>query len=1043
MKKSFKEQLEELNSAQRKAVDEIDGPVMVVAGPGTGKTQILAARIANILEKTDTQAYQILCLTYTDAGVVAMRERLERFIGPLAYRVHIHTFHSLCNEIIQFNGSYFGYNNLKAASDLDVIEILQEMIDELPIDHVLKRLKNDVYYDVWNFKSLFEIIKKENLSVDEIKIKAAHFLKEKEDNGEFLYQRKTGEFNKGDFNIKKYNEAKLSVDKLTAAVELYEVYIRKMIERKLYDFNDMILWVLNAFKTDKNFLLNYQERFLYFLVDEFQDTNGAQLQLVDYLAEYWDIPNLFIVGDEDQSIFRFQGANIDNIKKFEEQYKRDLKITQLTQNYRSSQLILNASRSLMNLNGEVKEPLVASHSKVAELNEKPHLISYFNPLHEAIGIGNKIKTLHAQGVSYSEIAVLYNKHKQVEDLMNFFNANGIPYSTKRKINVLNELLVKKLLIILEYIDLESNKPFSGDHLLFQILNFDFYQIKAIDIAKLSTEIKYKKWREYLNDHFNQQKDLFSSISSNDSISELKRVISDLEYWIKEAINSTVPQLLEKIIAKGGVLSYVMQANDKRWQMQVLRTFFEFVKEESSKNPNLSLRQLLNLVERYNEFGISIEAMKIMQVSDSVNLMTLHGSKGLEFEHVFIIRCVENEWLKTKSDNVFSFNKIYLNQDNQNADIDELRRLFYVGMTRAKKSLTLSFFRQDLKEKEVTKLQFISELIEQTNLEIKEESVEESLVIEFESQFYFNNHIKDFELIDHQYIDELLANYTLSATHLNTYLKCPVTFYFNHVIKVPSAKSPSASFGTAIHSALELFFKSMQNNDEKQLPTLDELLQHYEKSLFLNKDCFTDKEYKRYLANGLLILPKYYNRYKDEWQKNTIFNLEKNFHHIEYKGIPIKGKLDRINFNGRQAHVIDFKTGKWEEGKKKCVGPVAIKDTDEYTQGGDYWRQMVFYHLLIEYDSKREWTMNTGEMDFVEPNKHDEFYKHQFTITPNDVEIVANQIKNTYKSIKNHEFEKGCGEEYCQWCNFVKYYLKKEIFISEFIEKSENEELNQA
>ena len=148
-----------LNVAQKEAVNHIEGPVMVVAGPGTGKTEILAARIANILKQTDTKAHNILCLTYTNAGVVAMRERLLKFIGPLAYRVNIHTFHSLCNEIIQFNGSYFGYNNLKPASDLDKIEIMQQLMDELPSNNALKRLKGEIYYDVKNLLKLFNVLK--------------------------------------------------------------------------------------------------------------------------------------------------------------------------------------------------------------------------------------------------------------------------------------------------------------------------------------------------------------------------------------------------------------------------------------------------------------------------------------------------------------------------------------------------------------------------------------------------------------------------------------------------------------------------------------------------------------------------------------------------------------------------------------------------------------------------------------------------------------------------------------------------------------------
>ncbi len=224
----FETLINSLNTAQRNAVNTIDGPVMVVAGPGTGKTQILAARIANILNTTDTPPYQILCLTYTDAGVVAMRERLLKFIGPAAYRVNIHTFHSLCNEIIQHNNNYFGYSNLNPASDLDAIEIVQEMIDELPNDSILKRLKGEIYYDVPNFRNLFKIMKEENLDSDELIQMANEQFKAREEEEEFIYKRNGKGFQKGDLNEKKHKDEREKTDRLIAAVGQFKIFQNKM-----------------------------------------------------------------------------------------------------------------------------------------------------------------------------------------------------------------------------------------------------------------------------------------------------------------------------------------------------------------------------------------------------------------------------------------------------------------------------------------------------------------------------------------------------------------------------------------------------------------------------------------------------------------------------------------------------------------------------------------------------------------------------------------------------------------------------------------------
>ncbi|MES2616846.1 MAG: ATP-dependent DNA helicase [Bacteroidota bacterium] len=1027
-----------LNTAQQHAVNTIDGPVMVVAGPGTGKTQILAARIANILQKTDTPPYQILCLTYTDAGVVAMRERLLKFIGPAAYRVNIHTFHSLCNEIIQHNNNYFGYSNLNPASDLDAIEIVQEMIDELPNDSILKRLKGEIYYDVPNFRNLFKIMKEENLDSDTLIQMANEQFKAREEEEEFIYKRNGKGFQKGDLNEKKYKDEREKTDRLIAAVSQFKIFQNKMLDRKLYDFTDMITWVVKAFRDDKNFLLNYQERFLYFLVDEFQDTNGAQNQLVQYLAEYWEIPNLFVVGDDDQSIYRFQGANVGNILNFASIYEDHLSTTVLTENYRSGQPILDASRNLININKErlstIDKQLFAAHPDYKTVVELPVIESYFNPLHEAIGIGRAIEKLHTEGVPYNEIAILYRNHRQVEILTKYLQAHQIPFNSKRRINILNELLILKMLKILTYIEAESRKPYTGEEHIFEILNFDFYNIPALQTAKISVEIKNKraKWRDYLADLNKENPNLFTGQAGIDSKTELKRLASDLEYWTGLVNNITVPQLIEKIIAKGGILSYVMKADDKRWQMQMLRTFFDFIKEEAAKNPRMQLRDLLKTVKRYVEFNIPIEAWQILQVPDSVNLITTHSSKGLEFEHVFITNCIDTAWFTRNNDRDFNLTKLLFKSDETTGEEEENRRLFYVAMTRAKKGLTISYHKQTLETKPLEKLRFIAELEEAGLCKITTPVLDEATILDFEALYYRDEEVPDFELIDHDYLDTLLANYSLSATHLNSYLRCPVEFYFNHVLKVPSAKSEGASFGTAIHYALENLFLDMQKSDAKKLPGDDVFISYFEKSMYAQRDSFSDDAYERRLAHGKKILPLYYKHYEDQWQDEKVFTVEKNMVNIVVKGVPVKGKLDKITFDGTNAYVIDFKTGDYTKAKLACNPPKEDPDPEKREQvlGGDYWRQMVFYHLLIENDHSNQWQMTEGEMNFVEPIKTGEFEKVKFFIKPEEATFVTAQIKETFSKIKAHEFTKGCNEDKCDWCKFVRYYLKKEVLVTE-------------
>ena len=350
--RKFEEEYSKLNEKQRIAVDTIEGPVMVIAGPGTGKTQILASRIGKILLETDAQPENILCLTYTDAGAMAMRKRLLQFIGPDAYKVNLYTFHAFCNDVIQENLSLFEKTALDPVSDLEKIELFKELIDSFPKNHPLKRYRGDVYFEINNLQSLFSNMKKEGWTPEFINKKIDEYLTSLPTRDEFIYKRKYKEYNAGDLKKDKIEEEKERMEKLRAAVDEFDRFQQLMRKKNRYDFDDMINWVIKAFEENKNLLAGYQEKFQYILVDEYQDTSGTQNKLVELLISYWDKPNVFVVGDDDQSIYRFQGANVENMIDFVGNYKDDLLTVVLTNNYRSTQPILDVSKTLINRNEE-------------------------------------------------------------------------------------------------------------------------------------------------------------------------------------------------------------------------------------------------------------------------------------------------------------------------------------------------------------------------------------------------------------------------------------------------------------------------------------------------------------------------------------------------------------------------------------------------------------------------------------------------------------------------------------------------------------------
>src|SRR6195952_476250 len=343
LEKKFGNEYNKLNTEQRKAVDTIEGPVMVNAGPGTGKTQILALRIGSILQQTDTNPNNVLCLTYTENGAIEMRNRLLKIIGSAAYNVRIHTFHSFCNEVIQDNLTYFGKLNLAPIGDLEEIDLYYKLIDSIEKDNPLKRFRGEVYYEKDRLKSLYSLMKKEAWEPPYLNERIDAYIRELPLREGFFYKRKYKEFNAGDPKTAAIADEKDKMEMLRAAVNLYPRYNDMMAAESRYNFDDMILWVLDAFAKNRNMLLDYQERFLYFLVDEFQDTSRSQNLLLQYLTGYWDIPNLFVVGDADQSIFSFQDANVENIIEVEKKYAGNLTKIDLVNNYRSTQNVLNAA----------------------------------------------------------------------------------------------------------------------------------------------------------------------------------------------------------------------------------------------------------------------------------------------------------------------------------------------------------------------------------------------------------------------------------------------------------------------------------------------------------------------------------------------------------------------------------------------------------------------------------------------------------------------------------------------------------------------------
>jgi len=1024
LQKKFDEEYQKLNSEQRRAVDTIEGPVMVIAGPGTGKTQILAARIGKILLDTDALPENILCLTYTDAGTIAMRKRLQQFIGADAYKVNIYTFHAFCNDVIQDNLNLFEKNSLDALSELESIELFKQLIDAFPKGHPLKRYRGDVYYEINNLRNLFSSMKREGWSAEFINERIDSYINDLPNRDEYIAKRAVKEFKKGDVRTDKIEEEKEKMEKLRAAVNEFGNFQALMRRRNRYDFDDMINWVITVFEEHKNILANYQEKFQYLLVDEYQDTSGTQNKLVSLLINYWDKPNVFVVGDDDQSIYRFQGANVENMLEFATRYTKDLMTVVLTNNYRSTQPILDISKTLINRNEErlvkqidgLSKDLVSSNLRINGSTDKPVLHEYNSAKDEMADITNQVAALIEQKTEPGKIAIIYKENKYGEELARYFRLKNIPFYSKRSIDVLVQPFSSKIIQLLRYLNAEHDTPYGGDEMLFEILHFDFYKIPPIEIAKLTVEtntLKYKgeqtSIRKLLSDKANKPPQNLFDTGIHEGLRQFSQVIEKL---IADVSNVTLQELFEHIIQNACVLNYIMQSEDKIALMQLLTALFDFIKDETSRDPLLDLKELISIFDLMEKEGIALPMNKISGTDKGVNLLTTHGSKGLEFEYVFLAGANSSFWeKKRKPGGGYKFPDTMFASQPASTDDEELRRLFYVALTRAEKHLYISYakFRNDGKELEPS--MFIAEIQEEHSLPLEKIVLSEEQQIEFEL-LHFNAQAPEIEQAEEDFISGILDKFVMNVTALNAYLDCPLGFYYKNLIRIPSGKSENLEFGSAIHHALEKLFVKMLGDENRAFPSKEEMVADFNWYLNKHRENFTKEAFDRRMEYGDEVLRNYYDKYINSW--NKIVTVERNIRGIVVNGVPLKGKLDKLEFNGKEVNVVDYKSGNIDNALPKMKPP-----SDKDPNGGDYWRQAVFYKILVDNYEQKDWKVISTEFDFVEPDKKGEYRKEKIVINPQDMETVKQQLTDVWHKIQARDFYTGCGKEDCHWCNFVK------------------------
>ncbi len=995
----FNDIYKKLNKEQKQAIEAINGPIMIIAGPGTGKTLTLTMRIANILKKTDTDPHDILALTFTESGAKTMRERLIDIIGTAAYYVNINTFHSFCINVIHEFSEYFLISeDTTTLSELERIQLFKEIIDSTDLD--LLRPANSPYYYINSLVNKIQELKREGITPTKFKT----ILDNEEKRVKNIDKKINPRTNKP---YSKYQKEQQDLQKQKELLSIYKKYQKKLKENKRYDFEDMINLVVSKLKENQDSKLSLQEKYLYILVDEYQDTNSAQNEIIKLLTDHWEEPNIFVVGDDEQSIFRFQGASLENVLYFKKLFEKSKLIT-LTSNYRSSQLILDASRSLIEKNVlKLKEVDKNLKSKLKRSDIPIKIAQFPSGEIENYFLAQKIKEIIKKGTDPDKIAVLVKENKDIDDIKNSLSSVNIRFEISTEKNILEDSDINKLLLLMQVINDLKTKP-NNDIDIFTLLNFEFLNLDRLDILKLSRFATEKKMN--IIDVILDQ-DIFNEIDLSNP-KKLIDLVNDLNKWQESASNLTFTKFFENLIQESSFLDHILSDKYNISRINTLNTLYNEIKNINYNDHTLNLEKFLKNIDLMRENNIKIKENIRDEDKDAVKLITAHKSKGLEFDYVFIAKCIDKKWgnkvfrdpLKLPSGILKNVNL----EDKEKNEDD--RRLFYVALTRAKKQIFITYadkYSSQGYRKESVPSMFMHEIDTKYTEKFDTNSIENKFNENIQEQLKLpktNNR----QIEENDFLNSIISNFKLSVTALNTYLQCPYKFKLNNILKTPRAKPPHLAFGTAMHKSLENYFKKYKQINK--LPSKSYLVSEYKKAL--ENEILHENDFSRLLKKGKKVLDEYYKDNFKNFKKPIFTEYPFGLRNIRLGNIPLTGKVDKIEWvdkDKKQVKVIDYKTGA-PKSRNEIEGKTKYSD-------GDLLRQILFYKLLSQLDRNFNYKVVKGEFDFIEPKPHKKPKKEMFRYSRDQIEDLKILIKETMDEIRNLNFNRTKEYRLCENCDF--------------------------
>lgn len=970
--------LEGLNQAQQEAVTHESGPLLIVAGAGTGKTTVIAKRIAWLIETKKARVDQVVALTFTDKAAAEMEERVDKLL-PLGYTdLWISTFHAFCERLLHEHALDIGVpHDFKLLTETEQWLLVRRNLDKFNLNYY-RPLGNPT-------KFIHALIRHFSRAKDE-EIYPSDYLK-------YAEELRLNSDREARGKSKKKKKTVVEEDSVTEAARVEEVanafhvYQQLLLDENALDFGDLINYALKLFRTRPDVLARYRQQFKYTLVDEFQDTNWAQYELVKLLAAPTN--NLTVVGDDDQSIYRFRGASMSNILQFEKDYPEAKRVV-LTNNYRSSQNILDLSYRFIQHNNpnrleaqaesKLVKQLIASTSDVAEIQ---HLAGKTSEDEFALVV-RKIHALKARDpeCSWSDFAVLARSNDQANLFDAALERAGIPHQSFTSRGLYTKSVIVDALSYLRLLDNYHESPS-----MWRVLNFPLWDINPREAIELS--------------HYSAKKSLslFAALEQAaaiqgvkpETVAKINTILLNITTHTSFARQHKPTELFVKALNDIGYTKWIETMGEERARLEFsyLNQFYQRIKrwEETQSDPRI--REFIDVISYEIESGE--EGMLAMDPElgpDVVRVMTIHAAKGLEFRYVFIVSMVDRRFPTAQRKEPIEMPVALIKEivPEGNIHLEEERRLFYVAMTRAKRGLFLTTAEDYGGVRKKKPSLFLTEL----DMPLSEPA---SLVggspltpaPELQS--------------DHDVHDFIPSKF--SFTQIKAFETCPFQYRFAHVLKVPVWGRHTFSFGTSIHLALERFFGRIlearkmkqatlfeETNEQVVMPTLEDLLHIYEES-WIDEWYATPAEQADYYDKGKRILKDFFAKHDGAWPETKY--LEQGFT-LRVGPYTMIGKVDRMDTKDGGVEIIDYKTGNV---------PADISEVDK--------DQLLIYQMAAELI----WNEKPVALTFYYLNENKPM---SFLGTPKELEAVQQKIIKTISQIEKGEFPPTPGP-WCKFCDF--------------------------